>query len=449
MKKKLVILGAAALTAAAAVPALAFENEFHGMYKFMGYESNIFNGAQANLRTEGGSGWFAEQRARLQYIAKANDDLKLVTHFELDSRFGGINTAYKGTASGNDGGQLDADSLTLETKSVYLDFNCPITGTNVKAGLQPWADSYQSLFLLADMTGLQATKKFGALTANLGWFRFDDNTATSTKPGDLTADLIVADAKFALNKDVTLGASYYNVQDDTKISPAAPPILAVTSRATGYEILHMIGVNADIKAGPATIKPFAAYQFGEVSKTMDIDAYGLGVVGNVKTGASGKVNFAAVYLSGDDNPATGDMEGWQNVADATTYFNAANMWLILPSGQAINSLTSVVGRDTNTGNRGLYGVFVGYDGTVGKMFYNANLGYAHTAEERTGEDGEIGTEINAQVGYKLYDNLSVSAAGAYALLGDGIGGTPGSNIFNRTGNIDDPWMINTQLSYSF
>jgi len=444
MKKKLVILGAAALTAAAAVPALAFENEFHGMYKFMGYESNIFNGVTSPglVKKDAASGWFAEQRARLQYIAKASDDLKLVTHFELDSRFGGKDTTTPYLGANNDAGNLDADQLTLETKSVYLDFNCPITGTNVKAGLQPWADSYQSLFLLADMTGLQATKKFNAVTANLGWFRFDDNTTGTSKAGDLTADLIVVDGKFALNKDVTLGASYYVVQNDTKTT------------TPNYEILHMLGVNADIKAGAATIKPFAAYQFGEVNNSQDIAAFGLGVVGNVKTGTSGKVNFAAVYLSGDDNnngsTVVSDQDGWQNVTDATTYFNAANMWLIIPSGQAINSLNSVIGRDLNVGDRGLMGLFVGYDGTVGKVFYNANLGYAATAEERAGEDGSIGTEINAQVGYKLFDNMSVSAAGAYAFLGDGLtGNTAAKRIGYGAADADDSWMLNTQLSYTF
>lgn len=436
MKKQLIVLSAVAMVAAAAVPALAIENEFHGMYKFMGYETNFTNGAGSNLKKDANSGWYAEQRARLQYIAKANDNLKLVTHFELDTRFGGIATGYKGT-TGNDSGNLDSDSLTLETKNVYLDFNCPITGTNVKAGMQPWADSYQSLFLLADMTGLYATKKFGPATASLGWFRFDDNTAATTaNPGNLTADLLVVDGKFSLNKDITLGASYYNVQNDT------------ATTAPNYELLHMIGVNADIKVGPANIKPFAAYQFGEVNNNDDINAYGLGIVGNVKVASAGKVNFAAVYLSGDEN-TTGKQKGWQNVADATTYFNAANMWLIMPSGQAVNSLASVVGRDLNTGDRGLMGIFAGFDGTAGKVFYNANIGYAQTAEERGSEDGTIGTEINAQVGYKLYDNLSISAAAAYAFLGDGLSSNTAAERFGGAADADDPWMLNTQLSYSF
>ena len=98
MKKKFIAVAAGvAVSAAMAVPALALENEFHGMYKAFGYSSNFFNGqtlskAQAQgsltstpaipvgrLNSDAHSGFFAEQRARLQYIAKANDNLKLVT----------------------------------------------------------------------------------------------------------------------------------------------------------------------------------------------------------------------------------------------------------------------------------------------------------------------------------------------------------------------------------
>ena len=286
MKKQLIVLSAAAMVAAAAVPALAFENEFHGMYKMFGYYSNFndgttFSAAQANgvLRKDADTGFFAEQRARLQYIGKANDNLKLVTTFELDTRFGGKREAYLGTLSGNDAGNIDADQLTLETKSVYLDFNCPITGANMKVGLQPWADSYQSLFLLADMTGAQATKKFGAVTGNLGWFRFDDNTtAGAGDPGDLAADLFVVDGKFAINKDMKVGASYYYVNNQsgpaqvTSGTAGGTTYLPAASTAASFDNLHMFGLNADLTFGPFNIKPFAAYQFGEQNDTADIDA---------------------------------------------------------------------------------------------------------------------------------------------------------------------------------
>jgi len=470
MKKQLVILSAAAMVAAAAVPALAFENEFHGMYKMVGYFGNFndgttFSAANVNtvLRKDADTGFFAEQRARLQYIAKANDNLKLVTTFELDTRFGGKREAYLGTLSGNDAGNIDADQLTLETKSVYLDFNCPISGSNVKVGMQPWADSYQSLFLLADMTGAQATKKFGAVTGNLGWFRFDDNTtAGAGDPGDLAADLFVVDGKFAINKDMKVGASYYFVNNQTGPTqaatlspgsatlPAGYPVLPTASTATTYEKLHMFGLNADLTFGSASIKPFAAYQFGDQNDSDDISAYLLGAVAKIKVANTGAVNLSGFYLSGDENIAVGsDRDDFRVIGANQTYFNAANMWLLIRNGQAINSSTSVLANDLTVGGRGLWGVFAGYEGTVDKLFYNANVGYAQTAEDRANQDGTIGTEINAQIGYKMFDNMSVSVAGAYAFLGDALNSKDATKRIAGSADADDPYMMNVQVSYTF
>jgi len=445
-KKIMAVVAVSALTVATAVPAMALENEFHGMFKFFGYETNFFDGGTNGplLKKDSHSGFFAEQRARINYIAKANDNLKLVTHFELDSRFGGVVGGYKVLTTSNDAGFLDSDNVTLETKNVYLDFNCPITGANVKAGIQPWADSYQSLFLLADMTGVYATKKFDPLTVSLGWFRFDDKDVFQTNSiGRITSDLIVLDGKFAISKDIVLGASYYNVQNDSALA------------SEKFELLHMIGLNADVKAGPVTIKPFFAYQFGDAKPTgtvtNDISAFLAGATAKVKVGP-GSINAAAIYLSGDDN-GTGKNDDFKVIAQHTTYFNAANMWLLVRSGQAVNSSTSILGNDMTVGGRGLVGFFAGYEGTFDKLFFNANVGYAMTAEERTTagvkEDGSIGTEINAQIGYKLFDNLSISTAAAYAFLGDGLNSTTAAKRVGGAADADDPYMFNVQLAYAF
>ncbi|OGU14815.1 MAG: porin [Geobacteraceae bacterium GWC2_53_11] len=423
MKKTVAIAAAAGALAAISVPAMALENEFHGMYKFMGYQSNFFNGASATLGKDAGSGFMAEQRARLQYTAKANADLKLVTHFELDTRFGGKNETYLG--AGNDSGNLDADQLTLETKNIYLDVNCPLTGANVKVGMQPIADSYQSLFILADMTGALASKSFGPATAAVGWFRLNDDTATGVAAvGKQTTDLIILDGKYALNKDMKVGASYYNVQDDSAV--------------TGYELMHMIGVNADLNVGPANIKPFAAFQFGDINSKDTMSGMLLGATSKTKVGP-GAVNLSAVYMSGDEtNGAAGGEKSFRAAVKGggTTYFNAANMWLLVRSGQAINSSHSILGNDLTAKGLGLMGVFGGYEATMGKLFYNANIGYAQTDK---GTDKGIGTELNAQVGYKVYDNLTASGAVAYAILGDKFDAS----------KADDPYAVNLQLSYTF
>ena len=424
-KKMLTFAAVSALTAATAVPAMALENEFHGMYKFNGYQTNFFNGdGNPTLADDAHSGWFAEQRARILYTAKANDNLKLVTHFELDSRFG---SKVKG---GNDGGNLDADSVSLEVKNVYLDANCPLTGANLKLGIQPWADAYSSLFLLADMSGAYASKKFDPLTVSLGWFRFDDNTAENTADvGQQTADLFVLDGKFAVNKDIKVGASYYGVFNDTGSLPAP--------RVPSWDQLHMIGVNADLNLGVASVKPFAAYQMGKDGDDNDINAYLLGATAKVKVGP-GAINAAAMYLSGDDD-GTGDNDDFKTIKASTTYFNAANMWLLVRNGGQTHTSTSVLVNDMTAAGRGTWGLFGGYEGTMDKVFYNANIGHMQTVEERDDEDNGIGTEINAQVGYKVYDNLSVSAAAAYLFLGDAL----------DTDSTDDPYLFNAQVSYVF
>ena len=125
-KKTVAIATAVGALAAVSVPAFALENEFHGMYRLRGMMSNYTNSGGGALHAGTAADpaptmTVFEQRARLQYIAKASDDLKLVTHFEIDSSWG--DTAYNNGRGL--GGGMAADTVNLETKNVFLDFNCP------------------------------------------------------------------------------------------------------------------------------------------------------------------------------------------------------------------------------------------------------------------------------------------------------------------------------------
>ena len=55
MKKKLLVLSAAAMVVAAAVPALAFENEFHGMYRLRGNVTNFQEAGLAGIQGVSGA----------------------------------------------------------------------------------------------------------------------------------------------------------------------------------------------------------------------------------------------------------------------------------------------------------------------------------------------------------------------------------------------------------
>ena len=445
MKKSLIVLGSAAMVAAAAVPALAFENESHGMFRTYGYMSNVYQSAQATsagpaltLKSTNKTVSYFEQRARLQYIAKASDDLKLVTHFELDSLFGGGNAAKYQT---NDAGGLDADQVTLETKNVYLDFNVAAP-VNVKIGLQPFNDAYQGVFGNFDGSGVMVTGKFGMVTPSLGWFRVGEDTVSATVlPGKKSNDLLAVNAKVAVSKDLSVGASYYYFGKDTVNAafPVAP------------ETVHTLGVDVSAAAGPAAIKGFGAYQMGDFNKKAgrDLGAYALGAIAKVKVGP-GNVNVSGLYLSGEKTPATGDFGGWQQLSSsgATSYFGASNMWLLIRNNATINTSTAIGGNDLTKGGRGLLGAFAGFDAAMGKTFFATNLGYAQVAEKRTGEKSSLGTELNATVGYKLYDSLAVSLNGAYALLGDGM--TKGTALLpGGLKDAKDPYITFVRVDYTF
>lgn len=440
-KKTVAIVTAAGALAAISVPAMALENEFHGMYRAFAYLTNATSGGGGfNLVNGSQTDKYIEQRARIQYIAKASDDLKLVTHFELDTKFGGQNTSAGAAVSNKypigDGGALDADRISIETKNVYLDFNCPITGSNVKVGVQPFNDAYQGTFGNFDGSGVAISKKFNNFTGTYAYFTTANTGSGTAFPSYKTAtDLNVLDAKFAVNKDITVGANYYNV----------------LSGADSL-FLNMIGLNAAAKIGPAAISASAGYQFGDsVTVGRKLSAFGGAVAAKLDAGP-GKVNVAALYLSGDTAKAGSDNEGWQAIRSDVTYFTPANMWLITRNAATINSSTAIGGSsDITRGGRGIIGVFAGYDGAMDKIFYNANIGWAQVAEKQAAADAAIGTELNATVGYKLYSSLSVSATAAYAILGDGYGKTNvvllnGANVAK---SYDNPFLTNIQLNYTF
>ncbi len=453
-KKIMVAAAVGALGVASAVPAMALENEFHGMYRAYGFMTNALSGSSAatafNLQANSKTDKFIEQRARLQYIAKASDDLKLITHFELDTKFGGAQTSGKYTLG--DSGNLDADRITLETKSVYLDFKIPSTPVRASVGIQPFNDSFGGLYGNFDATGAVFAAKTGALTATYGYFTVA-NTLATTPTFDSnkdTADLNVLDLKFAINKDLTVGASYYMLLDKLAV-PGAPTVVNNT-----------VGLNAAAKFGPASLTGALGFQFGKANPGTSA-SYGnpaLSAVGTTAIAAAvnakvsvgpGAVNVAALYLSGD-NDGPGYNKGWQSIGSGVNYYTPANMWLIARNVATINSSVAIGGNPDLTRNgRGILGVFAGYEGTAGKVFYNGNVGYAKVANKQNADSASIGTELNATIGYKLYSNLSAQFTAAYAILGDGYGkeNVVLLNGATVTEKYDNPFLTAIALNYAF
>ena len=450
-KKILAISAATALLAATAVPALALENEFHGMFRVKGFVSNFNNGSPGAFYEPAGkdekapTNSYVEQRARLKYIAKANDDLKLVTHFEIDSRWGDASYGVKR----NQGAALGADQVNLETKQVYLDFNIPATKVNVKLGVQPWEDSYNGVFVDADMAGVLAATKIDKTDLSLGWFRFDDKGATLGKEA---RDLIILEAKHNLNKDLVVGGSYYLLNDDVGV---ANPVRAITK-----EIAHTLGLNAAAELGIASVEGFMLYQFGNLEgpgAQRHLSAFAGSVAAKAKVGP-GSIKTSFLYASGEKNPARGTSNAFQAVEDIDSgaEHDYESEMRMLRKDKFAGTTDNAIIYTINNKDQGVIFGSVGYDMKItDKLFADAYAGFAAVAKEnaskpvnlKTGavnSSNYLGTEINAEVGYKVYDNLTARLQGAYVVLGDYYKG-----VAKNGETPDNPYTTRVMMVYAF
>ena len=472
MKKKLLVLSAAAMVAAAAVPALAFENEFHGMFRLRGNVTNFQAAGLAGIEGVGGkvksnallaedSRTFNvfEQRARLQYIAKASDDLRLVTFFEIDSSWGdGAYNNGRGVGAGAGG-----DSVNLETKNVFLDFNIPSTKVNMKLGLQPWSDAYKGIIFNNDLAGALATAKYDAFTTSAAFFRTYDGGGATTL-GKKNVDLYVLDGKFAVTKDTTLGASYYNVYND----------LNTTATQTENGMTHTVGLNAATKLGIVNLDAFGLYQFGDtlydfrtdagnVGKAKDVSAWAAQVAASANLGMA-TVRGAVLYTSGDDRKDAKESNAFQvvqeNVALASPptwsgqggNYYSGNMLLLFRNVVNMDSDQAIVA-NLNNGNHGVMAGFLGADFKVNDKFnVVVNAGGAWNAEKQTvasvkEKEDYLGTEVNLNLNYKLYPNLTATLQGAYLMLGKYYD----DRVVTAGGTEDpaDPYLAGLMFNYTF
>ena len=435
-KQMLTIAAAGALTAVTALPAMAFENEFHGIFNFNAIFQNYSQSSTAGITigesaavTSSRSDQILEQRVRLQYIAKASDDLKLVTHFEINNAYGAkttVGTDYLTPTGGSSpdfaGSDLDTDGVNLMTKHAYLDFNIT-KDINAKVGLQAYKDAIGGILIDADVPGVYINTKVSGVNLGFGMARYDDyklQTAAlgvAKQTGEDTEDLYSVDASYNLNKDTRIGASVYYNNDSTEVAKIEVTTLAL---------------NGQTKIGDVTVKGFAAMQQG---KNAHVDAKGqaYNIVAATKV-AGGNLKVGYLYTSGDDTGT--DNKGWVG-SGVASYNDSGMMFLIRNTGHNSTSTGSFY-KLFDMSNASL--VHVNYDKmltdklgavlTVGARWNNEEIN--QTDEQK----GFVGTEVNGEVNYKLYPNMTVLAQAGYVSLAEKYTGV-------------NPYSVRAGIRFSF
>ena len=163
MKKYVLIFAAAVMVLSVAMPAVAdVEFLYGGQFRFRinssdgnmsgteegGYYGNFAPQAYSTAVPGKPNGYwnandnrrYIDQRLRLYFTFQGSPNLKVVTKFEVgDTTWGdpGVGASALGQRTGqNGGGQIGADSTSIEVKNAYLQFNVPRIPTTSIIGIQ-------------------------------------------------------------------------------------------------------------------------------------------------------------------------------------------------------------------------------------------------------------------------------------------------------------------------
>ncbi len=279
----------------------------------------------------------------------------------------------------------------------------------------------------------------------------------------------IIEGKFDVSKDLKLGAVYYLYADQRGIDTAA----AITQASRSYSSMavNTFGLTADAKLGPVDLSGFVAAQFGEFRDVSTLvvnaptvprnnfyqSAYAYNLAAKMAAGP-GTLRTALLFTSGNGDMSRSNnnnrLDGWvttqysPNVNNsgytplAANSYNESNMMLLnratnMGGSSTDNSLVYQANNGTSplTG-QGVYLLSLGYDAKITPKFYvNGNIGAAWAAKNNAlrpkdqnvrAADGTrgvangssyMGSELNVETGYKMYDNLTASFQAAYVLLG--------------------------------
>lgn len=424
MKKSMKVLVAMLALAALATPAFALEHEVSGRFASFFAVSN-FTATGALEKSAPTANWF-DQRLRLAYSAKADENVKLVSKFELDYSFFGNSSFSVGR---NQGGAIGADSVQIETKNLYLDWTIPSCNLNAKVGMQGYDDAFSGIIFSTDMAGVLLSHSYSNASASVGFFRWEDAAGTGQGgantpngvPGAETQDLVVVDGQYAVNNALKLGAAYYYIQDGTNpVSDAK---------------VHTLGVNAKAGLGAVNVSAFLLGQTGDFNAATDAKGYAAKLAANTAIG-TGTLRADVLYVAGGENQlyVTRDQNGYYD-----------NEMMILSRDKNATTIDNALVQDLNNKGEGVIMAAIGFDQPFSPTFTaSANVGFGAVADNQgddvtvSSDDDYIGTEVNLELVKKATDNITLTARAGYVFLGD-----------HNIGDLEDPYAANFMVAYKF
>ena len=386
MKRIILSVFAAAVTAAWAVPASAGDVTFSGQYRLRG---EFLKSADYDDSTNPDSVDFWTQRVRLTANAKATDDVSAKITIQDTRTWGSMGS----------GGLLTESGQAIDLHEAYLNVN-NIFGTpiNFRAGRQELVYGDERL------------------VGNFGWS--NQGRAFEGAKFSFTTDVVNVDA-FAM----TIAEDSVTDNDQSFTGVYATLKQLVPNNSLDVYLLNQnnsAGLNrytigARLAGAVAGIDYTVElpYQFGEASSTNDISAWAFAAKAGYTIPTPMKIRVGAEfdYGTGDDNLADTDSEAW------TDLYPTNHMHFGI--GDVVNSWSNLMAWSVNAA----------VDLTEKTKISVAYWDYTMNEVVTSGDPDDLGAEIDLIVTHKYNNALTIEAGAAHFMPGDATVGT---------GNPDDP-----------
>ena len=396
----LALVGGVAVTTASAV-----ESQFGGYWRTRMFAQSDFTGQDTASYNR------TDNRTRLYYTAKFNDDFKFVNRFEFNSSWGDDN-----------GGNIGSDGDTFRVKHSYADFTLGKVHTSI--GQQGRVISRGFIFD-DDFSGVVVTPTFGNFRIPVMYaMEFSDDvrnyqpTVRTTGAVDGAGDPILDGAGNPVLAETTAPALAGGDINFVAVSPsfqldkfALTPNFAYL-RATSDLDYEMAWLGLDVDA---TFDSFSAwgsfiYNTGDrLSSNASDDQTGYLVAGG---GDVGIFHGQAFYASGQKNEregkdsdafvgAPGQSYYWSEIMGLGIFDNRASGGS--PGAQITNIIAANLGVTLKP---------------MDKLKLDFDVWWASLAEDNQNGDTDLGIEFDAKATYALMDDLNAEFVFAYLMADD-------------------------------
>lgn len=303
------------------------------------------------------------------------------------------------------GNAMTSNKVDVKTHHAYIDWICPLTGMEAKAGYQAWYD-HKSLVLDDDIAALIVSKKdlMPGMNLQFGYSNLAESS-NGSNPKDNTVYMLNLDQ--AINDDMgwgfnTLVDMTKDVSDNGVMNVWFMPFMTAKMGMLNLDIMGAYNYGSYEKGAlvGSTLKDVTNGGFAGVL-TLDL---------NLEQSGNAGINF--LYSSGDDGTDP----------ESTTQFNTISNYYMNGLeyfGTGIHDGVSGGWFDANNNGLGMMSI-------VGKYSYPMNertelriaAGMVSSSEEPANGETAMGTEVDLGMNYKFYDAYTIKLVGAYAMPGD-------------------------------